>query len=184
MIRATSIVGAGTWLEREARDRIVLDYDDRFRRRKRFVAEGGLEFLLDLAEAVPLRDGDGLALEGGGFVRVVAARENLIEVRGGDAGALARLAWHLGNRHLPVAIQKERLLIRDDHVIVDMLKGLGAQVRAVSEPFDPEGGAYGQHNHDHRHPHGGVHGHSHDHGHEHDHDQDHGHHHPHGHRHD
>jgi urease accessory protein len=160
MIRATGIAAAGTWPAREARDRVVLDFDDRFRRRKVFLAEGGLQFLLDLAEAVPLRDGDGLALEGGGYVRVVAAPENLIEVRGRDAGSLARLAWHLGNRHLPVAIKGDRLLIRDDHVIVDMLKGLGAEVRAVKEPFDPEGGAYGQHNFDHRHPH--QHGHRHD----------------------
>ncbi|MCW5772599.1 MAG: urease accessory protein UreE [Rhodospirillaceae bacterium] len=179
MIRATSVSPAGTWPEAELRDRIVLDYDDRFRRRKRFTAQGGLDFLLDLAEAVPLRDGDGLALETGGYVRVVAAAEKLIEVRGADAGALARLAWHLGNRHLPVSIQHERLLIRDDHVIVDMLKGLGAAVRPVEEPFDPEGGAYGQHNHDHRHPHGSVHGHDHDHDHAHGHDHGHGHHHHH-----
>ena len=164
MIRATSVAHAGTWPAAEARDRIVLDFDERFRRRKVFTAEGGLEFLLDLPEAVALREGDGLALEGGGYVRVSAAAENLIEVRGRDAEALARLAWHLGNRHLPVAIKGDRLLIRDDHVIVDMLKGLGADVRPVSEPFDPEGGAYGQHNFDHRHPHG----HGHSRGHEHD----------------
>lgn len=160
MIRATAIAAAGTWPERETRDRITLDYDDRFRRRKRFTAEGGLEILLDLAEAVPFRDGDGLALEGGGYVRVAAAAESLVEVRGRDAEALARLAWHLGNRHLPVAVRGDRLLIRDDHVIVDMLKGLGAETRAVREPFDPEGGAYGQHNFDVSHPH--AHGHSHD----------------------
>jgi urease accessory protein len=92
MIRTVSIAAAGTWPEREARDRITLDYDERFRRRKRFTADGGLEFLLDLAEAVPLRDGDGLALEGGGYVRVAAAAENLVEVKGRDAEALARLA--------------------------------------------------------------------------------------------
>ena len=166
MIRAATVARAGTWPEAEVRDRIVLDFDERFRRRKVLLGEGGLQFLLDLEEAVALREGDGLALEGGGYVRVAAAAENLIEVRGRDAEALARLAWHLGNRHLPVAVKGDRLLIRDDHVIVDMLKGLGAQVRAVREPFDPEGGAYGQHNFDHRHPHGGVHGHAH--GHEHD----------------
>lgn len=162
MIRATSVARAGAWPEAEARDRVVLDFDERFRRRKVLLGEGGLQFLLDLEEAVALRDGDALALEGGGYVRVAAADENLVEVRGANAEALARLAWHLGNRHLPVAIKGDRLLIRDDHVIVDMLKGLGASVRAVREPFDPEGGAYGQHNFDLRHPHGGVHGHSHD----------------------
>ena len=162
MIRATSVARAGTWPEGEARDRIVLDFDERFRRRKVLLGEGGLQFLLEFEEAVALRDGDGLALEGGGYVRVAAASENLVEVRGRDPEALARLAWHLGNRHLPVAVKGDRLLIRDDHVIVEMLKGLGATVRAVREPFDPEGGAYGQHNFDHRHPHGGVHGHEHD----------------------
>jgi urease accessory protein len=167
MIRATAVARAGTWPESEARDRIVLDFDERFRRRKVLCGEGGLQFLLELDAATALREGDGLALEGGGYVRVAAAPENLIEVRGRDAEALARLAWHLGNRHLPVAVKGDRLLIRDDHVIVDMLKGLGAEVRAVKEPFDPEGGAYGQHNFDHRHPHGdrhlgGVHGHRHE----------------------
>jgi urease accessory protein len=162
MIRATSVLRAGNWPEAELRDRIVLDFDERFRRRKVLFGEGGLQFLLDLEEALALREGDGLVLEGGGYVRVAAAAENLIEVKARDAEALARLAWHLGNRHLPVAVKGDRLLIRDDHVIVDMLKGLGAETRAVREPFDPEGGAYGQHNFDHRHPHGGVHGHSHD----------------------
>jgi urease accessory protein len=162
MIRATAVARAGTWPEAEARDRIVLDFDERFRRRKVLYGEGGLQFLLELEEAVALREGDGLTLEGGGYVRVSAAAENLVEVKGRDSEALARLAWHLGNRHLPVAVRGDRLLIRDDHVIVDMLKGLGAEVRAVREPFDPEGGAYGQHNFDHRHPHGGVHGHRHE----------------------
>ena len=141
----------------------MLDFDERFRRRKVLEGEGGLHFLLELDEATALRDGDGLALESGGYVRVAAAAENLVEVRGRNPEALARLAWHLGNRHLPVAVKGDRLLIRDDHVIVDMLKGLGAEVRAVREPFDPEGGAYGQHNFDHRHPHGGMHGHTHKH---------------------
>lgn len=168
MIRATAVFRAGAWPEAEARDRIVLDFDERFRRRKVLYGEGGLQFLLELDAATALRDGDGLALEGGGYVRVAVAPENLIEVKARDAETLARLAWHLGNRHLPVAIKADRLLIRDDHVIVDMLKGLGAETRAVKEPFDPEGGAYGQHNFDHRHPHGGVHGHGHGHEHEHD----------------
>ena len=162
MIRATAVARAGAWPVAEARDRIVLDFDERFRRRKVLYGEGGLQFLLDLEEAVALRDGDGLALEGGGYVRVAAAAETLVEVRGRDAEALARLAWHLGNRHLPVMVKGDRLLIRDDHVIVDMLKGLGAEVRKVKAPFDPEGGAYGQHNHDPGHRHGDLHGERHD----------------------
>jgi urease accessory protein len=164
MLRADTVLAAGHWPQGERRDRITLDYDERHRRRRRYVCEGGLEFLLDLAEATVLRHGDGLRLEGGGYVEVRAASENLIEIRAASAGGLARLAWHLGNRHLPADVTGERILIRDDHVIVDMLRGLGAQVKAVQAPFNPEGGAYGQHNHDHGHPHRHGHGaHHHDH---------------------
>ena len=157
MKRALDVVRAGHWPMQDRTDTVTLLFDDRYRRRLRMLGDGGLDFLLDLAEPVVLRGGDGLRLEEGGFVEVKAADENLIEIRGRDAAAFARLTWHLGNRHLPTQIDADRILIRDDHVIVDMLKGLGAEVRAVREPFDPEGGAYGQHNHDLDHPHGHVH---------------------------
>jgi urease accessory protein len=162
--RATQVLPAGGWVERTARHVVTLDFDDRFRRRKRYVAEDGFAFLLDLEEAVALRQGDGLLLEGGGVILVRAAPEPLVEVRAENAGRLMRLAWHLGNRHLPTEIQPERLLIRDDHVIVAMLRGLGAELRKVEEPFNPEGGAYGEHN---RQP--GHHHHHHDDGHDHHH---------------
>ncbi len=165
MLRAVEIAAAGTWPEAECRDRITLDYDDRFRRRKRFVAERGLEFLLDLPEAAPARDGDAFVLEDKTYIRVHAAEESLVEVRARDAGALARLAWHLGNRHLPVAVEGDRLLIRDDHVMVDLLRRLGAELRPVKTRFDPEGGAYGQHNIDATQRHGHLH-HHHDHSHD------------------
>lgn len=157
MKRALEAVRAGQWPHQQRIDTVTLLFDDRYRRRLRMLGDGGLDFLLDLAEPVALRGGDGLRLEEGGFVEVKAAEENLVEIRGRDAAAFARLAWHLGNRHLPAQIDTDRILIRDDHVIVDMLKGLGADVRAVKAPFDPEGGAYGQHNHDLAHPHGHVH---------------------------
>jgi len=157
MRRATGVQRAGHWPDRERVDRITLGFDDRYRRRLRLMGDGGLDFLLDLPEPTVLHGGDGLALEGGGYVEVLAASEKLIEVKAADASLFARLAWHLGNRHLPTQIEAGRLLIRDDHVIVDMLRGLGAEVRQIEAPFDPEGGAYGQHNHDHRHPHGHVH---------------------------
>jgi urease accessory protein len=163
LARATAVRPAGYWPAAEARDTLTLDFDDRHRRRRRYVGERGLEFLLDLAEVAVLRDGDGLALEGGGFVLVRAAPEPLVEVTADTPERLARLAWHLGNRHLPTRIEAGRLLIRDDHVIVEMLRGLGATVRQVSEPFDPEGGAYGEHNRQPSHPHG--HGHDHHHHH-------------------
>jgi len=171
--RATEVKRAGAWPEAEARDAVVVDFDDRYRRRKLYTGEGGLAFLLDLPEATVLRDGDGLALATGGFVRVKAAPEPLVEITARNREHFARLAWHLGNRHLPTQIDGERLLIRDDHVIVHMLEGLGATLRKVDAPFDPEGGAYGEQNysptqqhHHHHHGHG-------DHHHHHDHDHHH-----------
>ena len=157
--RATRVLPAGGWIERTAKDVVTLDFDDRFRRRKRYVAEDGFAFLLDLEEAVALRQGDGLLLdEVGGVILVRAAPEPLVEVTAETPEKLARLAWHLGNRHLPTEIQSDRLLIRDDHVIAEMLRGLGASLRQVQAPFNPEGGAYGEHNrhpgHHHHHHHG------------------------------
>uniref|UniRef100_UPI0011F0FA11 urease accessory protein UreE n=1 Tax=Siccirubricoccus phaeus TaxID=2595053 RepID=UPI0011F0FA11 len=171
MPRATQVLPAGGWVERTARHTVTLDFDDRFRRRKRYVAEDGFAFLLDLEAAVALRQGDGLLLEGGGVILVRAAPEPLVEITAETPEKLARLAWHLGNRHLPTQIEGNRILIRDDHVIVAMLQGLGAETRRVDAPFDPEGGAYGEHNRQHQHPHG------HHHHHHHGDDDDHHHHH-------
>ncbi|MGG5810118.1 urease accessory protein UreE [Falsiroseomonas sp. CW058] len=164
--RALAVVPAGDWPAEQARDTVTVDFDDRFRRRRLYTAEGGLAFLLDLPEAQVLRDGDGLVLASGGYVRVRAAPEPLVEVTAPTQAHLLRLAWHLGNRHLPAEIDGARILIRHDHVIIRMLEGLGATLRAVDAPFNPEGGAYGEHNRAPSHPHGHHH---HDHGH-HDHD--------------
>jgi urease accessory protein len=164
--RATQVLPRGGWVERTARHTVVLDFDGRFRRRRRTVAESGFAFLLDLEAAVPLRDGDGLLLDGGGVILVRAAPEPLVEVRAATPALLMRLAWHLGNRHLPTEIGADRLLIRDDHVIAAMLEGLGAELRRVDAPFNPEGGAYGEHNRAPGHHH--HHGHGHDHHHDHD----------------
>ncbi|MFL1461920.1 urease accessory protein UreE [Roseococcus sp. DSY-14] len=159
-------------------DTVTLDFDDRFRRRRRYRADGGLDFLLDLPEAAVLRHGDGLLLEDGRAVAVRAAPEALLEVTAGEAIGLPRLAWHLGNRHLPAEMDGARILIRRDHVIEEMLRGLGAGLREVTAPFNPEGGAYGEHNRQPAHPHGHHHAHGHDHPHDHDHAHGHGHHHP------
>lgn len=170
MLRASQILTAGHWSPGKAADRITLAFEDRFRRRIRMRGDGGLEFLLDLPEARLLDEGDALLLDDGRLIEVRAAAEDLVEVRAPSVGTLARYAWHLGNRHLPAAIEAERILIRDDHVIVDMLRGLGALVRPVRLPFRPEGGAYGQHNHDPSHRHHHDHEHEHEsHGHRHDH---------------
>ena len=157
--RATQVLPAGQWQARTARASITAGFDDRHRRRKRSTGEKGLSFLLDLPEAIALRDGDGLLLEGGGVVLVRAAPEPLIEVRGNSTEHLLRLAWHLGNRHLPAEISGERILIREDHVILRMLQGLGATVTRVEAPFNPEGGAYGEHNRHTGHRHGELHDH-------------------------
>ena len=149
----TDVLPAKAW-SGVAIDRVVLDYDGRHRRRIVLKAQSGAEYLLDLSGATHLRDGDGLVLEGGGILLVVAKPEPLLEVRAASPEALIRLAWHIGNRHLAAAIQADRILIRRDHVIAHMLEHQGANVREVEEPFDPEGGAY--HNHgpgDHQHDH-------------------------------
>ncbi len=184
MLHAHSVIAAGQW-SGEPVDTVVLDYDERYRRRFAMTGVRGLGFLLDLPEAVMLRAGDGLKLEDGGIVEVVAAPEPLAEIRGADSAALTRVAWHLGNRHLPTELTKRSLRIRRDPVIEDMARGLGATVVAIEAPFNPEGGAYvraagGQ---DHDHPHGDDHGHHHDHDH-HDHDHGHSHDHDHSHGHD
>ncbi len=148
MVRATEVRGQHRWTE-PAADTVVLDFDDRHRRRMAMTGTRGLEFLLDLETAVALRGGDALVLEDGRLVEVVAAPEPLVEIRGADPLHLVRLAWHLGNRHLPTQIVGKGLRIRRDHVIEAMVKGLGARVIEIEAPFDPEGGAYAGGGHDH-----------------------------------
>jgi urease accessory protein len=157
MLRATEVLASGAWKGKPA-DVVELDWDGRTRRRIALSAKGGLAFLLDLARAPVLRAGDGLRLEDGRIVAVEAAPERLLEIDCRDPRLLARIAWHLGNRHLPAEIAASVIHIRDDHVIAEMARGLGGEVRIVSRPFNPEGGAYSQ---------GGVHGHGHQHGHHH-----------------
>jgi urease accessory protein len=166
MLRATEILRAGVWSGNPP-DIVRLDYDQRTRRRIVLVSQGGLSFLLDLAKAPVLAAGDGLRLEDGRVVAVEAAPERLLEIACSDERALARIAWHLGNRHLATELAERTIYIREDHVIADMVLGLGAAVRSVERPFTPEGGAYGA---------GAVHGHSHSHHDHHGHGpHDHGH---------
>ena len=161
--RATRVATAGTWRE-DARDVVVLAYDDRHRRRLVMRGVHGTAFLLDLAAAVVLRGGDALVLDDGGLIEVVAAPEELVEITGASEAATVRIAWHLGNRHLAVQLVGRRLRIRRDHVIEAMVEGLGGRLQPIVAPFDPEGGAYG-HDHDaHHQAHGHVHSPDHRHG--------------------
>ena len=164
MIRATKVLPAGTYAPTLARDRVVLDFDERRRRRGMVMGEKGVEFLVDLAETPALAHGDAFELEDGRLVAIVSAPEKLVEFRLSEPLAFARLAWHLGNRHTPTQLLPGVLRIRDDYVLVEMVKKMGgATIGFVEAPFDPEGGAYG-HGATQGHDHGA--GHAHDHGHE------------------
>ncbi|WP_024879707.1 urease accessory protein UreE [Methylosinus sp. LW3] len=161
-MRAAHRLPAGSWDKGRERGTATLDWDERHRRRRSLISDQGEAFLLDLAEAARLGEGDGLALEDGSVIRVVAKPEPVLVIEAGTAG-LPRLAYHLGNRHLAIQIFPDRLVIRDDSVIADMVEGLGGIVTRRDLPFDPENGAYGghsSHSHDHHHAHG-----HHDHGH-------------------
>jgi urease accessory protein len=191
MLRADKVIPAGHWSGAPA-DTVVLDFDGRYRRRVAMTGVGGLEFLLDLPEAAMLRGGDGLRLEDGRVVEVLAEPEPLAEIRAADALAMTRIAWHLGNRHLLTEMLPKALRIRRDPVIEAMAAGLGARVIALEAPFNPEGGAYvkGESGapESHHHDHGPAHAHHDGHPH-HDHDEGHAacdhpdHQHDHGHRH-
>jgi urease accessory protein len=158
MLRADKVLAAGTWMG-EPTDSVVLEFDERYRCRFLMTGVGGLAFVLDLPEAVMLRGGDGLKLEDGRIVEVLAAPEPLAEIRAADGLALMRLAWHLGNRHLPTELTPKALRIRRDSVIEDMARRLGARVIPVESPFNPEGGAYVQA--EASYAHAGEHGHAH-----------------------
>jgi urease accessory protein len=149
MRRAIAVHPRGHRPEATAVDTVTLAYLDRHRRRIRLVADSGEAFLLDLPRAYHLADGDGLELENGDFLRVRSAPEPVFEIEAADRAALLRIAWHLGNRHLPLQIAGERLRIRADHVIADMVTGLGGRITRLEAPFDPEIGAYAGVSHQH-----------------------------------
>jgi len=161
--RATERLAAGGWSETPV-DSVTLPYHERHHRRRRFKTESGLEFMLDLARAEALVAGDGLRLETGEIILVQAAAEELMAITAPSRALLMRCAYHLGNRHLPVQLDEDRLLIQADSVIAEMVTGLGASIETVQSAFQPEGGAYASA------------GHAHHHGHDHDHDHEHHHH--------
>jgi urease accessory protein len=153
MRRAITVHTRGHWPEEAAVDSVTLPFIDRHRRRIRLVADSGTPFLLDLPRAQHLSEGDGLELDNGGYLRVSAAPEPVIEIAADSPIDLLRIAWHLGNRHLPLQVLEGRLRLRADHVIASMIEGLGGRVTWLQAPFDPEIGAYAGAGQAHEHEH-------------------------------
>ena len=139
MIAASTVRPAGAW-RGEPVDTILLDFDERHRRRVVMRGTKGTQFLLDLPRAMALRGGDALELADGRLVEIIAAPEPLAEFRAPSARDFARLAWHLGNRHLPAQILDGRIRVRADAIIENMVRGLGFETMHVAAPFDPEAG--------------------------------------------
>ena len=175
-LRATAIVRRPAVKPERVADTLTLDHEARHRRRMALTADGGLAFLLDLERASVMEDGDALKLDDGRLVRVRAAPERLLAVTTENPLRLMRIAWHIGNRHVAAEIAEGAIYIAYDHVLLEMIRGLGAHVETVERPFRPERGAYdeghdhgsGAHDacgHDHGHAHGHDHG-SHAHGHD------------------
>ena len=180
MQTATSITRKAAVKVERIIDSVSLDHEGRHRRRIVLKGEKGLEFLLDLDKATVLNVGDAVKFEDGSLVLIKAAPQTLLEVRAENPLRLLKTAWHIGNRHTPCEITAEALYLEDDHVLAEMIRGLGCSTSIVSRPFQPERGAYDDHGHSH-----GHHGHSHDHhDHKHDHDHSHSHAHDHDHVHD
>lgn len=189
MQRATMIVRKPAVKADRIIDSVSLDHEGRHRRRVTLTGEKGLAFLLDLEKATALNDGDAVKLEDGSLILIKAAPQALIEIRAENPLRLLKTAWHIGNRHTPCEITADAIYIEDDHVLAEMVRGLGCAMTSVRRPFQPERGAYDDHGHAHGHHH---HAHDHDHKHEHgsscgcghDHSHDHSHGHSHSHSHD
>ena len=162
MRRATNVLTRDEYRDQKVAGHLRLDHHHRHRRRLTLKTEEGETILLDLPAAVHLRGGDKLLLDDGAILDVEALDEPLLQITATDISALIRIAWHLGNRHLPTQLLGTVLRIREDHVLEDMVRRLGATVTHVVAPFDPEGGAYAGssgHHHGHADGHEEVHAH-------------------------
>lgn len=195
MLRATALIRRAELDGRIAIDSITLDRQGRFKRRVLLETDRGHEVMLDLANATYMAHGDVLALDNGTYIKIIAAAESLLEIHAPTLSKngpveLARIAWHIGNRHTPCEIGRSAIYIQPDHVLEEMVIGLGAHVHHVTRPFEPEGGAYGgkgpllesHHGHSHSHSQAKAHAHSthaqaSSHSHAHSHSHSHGHHH-------
>jgi urease accessory protein len=169
MRRVVRVIGAAASDSTPRIDSIILGGDQRRVQTAHLTGVNGTLIGLMLPEPVLLRMGDALELDDGSLVDVVVEPEALVEIRGGDLTHLARLAWHLGDRHVPVQVLTNRLRMRRDAALETMLGQLGARLSAIEAPFDPEGGAYAapaahaHHAHDHHDHHHHDHAHGHDH---------------------
>jgi urease accessory protein len=162
MRHATHVLTQDECRNQKVAGHLRLDHHHRHRRRLTLKTEEGETILLDLPAAVHLRGGDKLLLDDGAILDVEALDEPLLQITATDISALIRIAWHLGNRHLPTQLFGTVLRIREDHVLEDMVRRLGGAVIHVAAPFDPEGGAYaGSPAHHHGHAHGHEDGHAH-----------------------
>ena len=175
---------------------VTLDWDTRQKSRFDATDSTGRQLGVFLPRGTVVRGGDVLVAEDGSLVRVEAAPQTVLQITAcaehGTAFDLMRAAYHLGNRHVPIELRADHLKIEPDHVLADMLRSMHMTVAEVQEPFEPEGGAYGDNammGHDHGHGHGRSHDHGHIHAHDHAHDHgsccghDHAHPHSHGHGH-
>jgi urease accessory protein len=151
MRRAIAVHSRGQWPENRMVDTVTLAHLDRYRRRIRLLSDSGAAFLLDLPRAQHFAEGDGLELDTGGYLRVCGAAEPVLEIEATDRATLLRIAWHLGNRHLPLQVVGDRLRIHEDHVIAEMVSGLGGRITRLEAPFDPEFGAYADRAYRHEH---------------------------------
>jgi urease accessory protein len=182
MLRVVRVVSSAQSDSARHIDSVMLAPDQRRLQSAHLTGVNGTLIGLMLPEPVMLRMGDAFELDDGSFVDIVIEPEPLIEVRGNDLTHLARLAWHLGDRHVPVQVLTNRLRLRRDDALEAMLAALGARLTPIEAPFDPEGGAYATHaapDHGHHHDHHHHDGCGHDHHHDHAHGHGHGHHHDH-----
>ena len=126
--------------DKKIKDTITLNYHERFIRRKKLVSDNNFEFLVNLPETISVNKDEGFLLENDQIILIKYAKETLIEIKSDD---LIKLAWHIGNRHIPCQIENDRLLIQEDKVIEKLIIRLGGSIKTILEEFCPEGGAYG-----------------------------------------
>jgi urease accessory protein len=164
-MRATRVLKPAERSGRTVADTVLLDYAQRSAGAVTATGLKGGHYEIALAQPTRLRTDDALLLEDDSLLEVVAAPEPLIEARAAAVADLARLAWHLGDRHIPVQMLPNRIRARREPAVENLLAALGAKVTMIEAPFEPEGGAYESQVHDL----------AHDLAHDHDHDQAHGH---------